>query len=132
MEGSISTFSTQSPGKDRESNFIPDFPYISRKFLSDLRFIYTDSEEISTPPSCRLLIGIYKFNENRSTETFRKSQEVGCLKYPLILSGKLILKLRITDRCGNKKGRTLSGPASPPKEPHQIFLRPENEKPRAA
>jgi hypothetical protein len=33
---------------------------------------FPENEEISGPPPCGLLIGIYIFHENRSTETFRK------------------------------------------------------------
>jgi hypothetical protein len=35
---------------------------------------FSESEEISTPPPCGFLIGIYLFYENRSTETFRENE----------------------------------------------------------
>ena len=64
--------------------FIFDFAYISRKFPSDPRLSFPENEGISTPPPCALLIGIYIFYENWSTETFRNFQEglvkqMGCL-----------------------------------------------------
>jgi hypothetical protein len=52
--------------------FILDFAYISRKFPSDPRLLFLVNEEISAPPPCGFLIGIYLFYENWSTETFRK------------------------------------------------------------
>jgi hypothetical protein len=51
---------------------ILDFAYISREFASDLKLFSTENEEISAPPPCGLLIGIYLFSENWSTETFKK------------------------------------------------------------
>jgi hypothetical protein len=33
---------------------------------------FAENEEISAPPPCGFLIGIYIFYENWSTETFRK------------------------------------------------------------
>jgi hypothetical protein len=56
------------------SPFILDFAYVSRKFPSDPGFFCRENEEISAPPPCGLLIGIYKFCENWSTETFRKEE----------------------------------------------------------
>jgi hypothetical protein len=38
-----------------------------------LSFFIAENEKISAPPPCGLLIGIYPFYENWSTETFRKS-----------------------------------------------------------
>ena len=38
------------------------------------RSLFPENEEISAPPPCGLLIGIYLFYENWSTETFRKTQ----------------------------------------------------------
>ena len=35
---------------------------------------FPESEEMSTPPPCGLLIGIYLFHENWSAETFRKKE----------------------------------------------------------
>jgi hypothetical protein len=54
--------------------FILDSAYISRKFSSDPRLFSPENEEISTPPPCGLLIGIYLLYENWSTETFRKKE----------------------------------------------------------
>jgi hypothetical protein len=34
--------------------------------------LFAEDEEISAPPPCGLLIGIYIFYENWSTETFRE------------------------------------------------------------
>jgi hypothetical protein len=53
--------------------FILDFAYISRSFLLTPSFFH-ENEEISAPPPCGLLIGIYLFYENWSTETFRKKE----------------------------------------------------------
>jgi hypothetical protein len=53
---------------------IPDFASISRKFPSDPRFFSPENEEISTPPPCGFLMGIYLFYEHWSTETFRKKE----------------------------------------------------------
>jgi hypothetical protein len=36
--------------------------------------LFPEKEEISIPPPCGFLIGIYKFYENWSTETFRKNK----------------------------------------------------------
>jgi len=52
--------------------FILGFAYISRKFPGDPRLFSLKNKEISAPPPCGLLIGIYLFYENWSTETFRK------------------------------------------------------------
>ena len=56
--------------------FIPGFAYISRTFPLGIKLeeqpASTSSEEISLYPLCGLLIGIYMFYENWSTETFRK------------------------------------------------------------
>jgi hypothetical protein len=52
--------------------FILEFAYISRKFPSDPRLSFPENEEISAPPPCGFLIGIYLFYESWSTETFRK------------------------------------------------------------
>jgi hypothetical protein len=54
--------------------FILDFAYISRKFPSDPTTFFLENEEISGLPPCGLLIGIYLFYENLSTETFRKKE----------------------------------------------------------
>jgi len=54
--------------------FILDFAYISRKFPSDPRPFSPENEEISAPPPCGFLIGIYMFYESWSTETFRKKE----------------------------------------------------------
>jgi hypothetical protein len=51
-----------------------DFAYIAPTFPSDPRDLTPENEEISTPPTCGFLIGIYLFYENWSTETFRKKQ----------------------------------------------------------
>jgi hypothetical protein len=51
-----------------------DPAYISRKFPSDPRLFSPENEEISTPPPCGLLIGIYIFYESWSTETSRKKE----------------------------------------------------------
>jgi hypothetical protein len=42
-------------------------------FLLPLAF-FLKNEEISAPPPCGFLIGIYLFYENESTETFRKKE----------------------------------------------------------
>jgi hypothetical protein len=55
------------------SPFILDFGYISRKFSSGPR-LSSLKRRISTPPPCGLLIGIYLFYENWSTETFGKKE----------------------------------------------------------
>ena len=52
--------------------FILDFAYISRKYPSDPGLFASENKEISAPPPCWFLIGIYKFYESWSTETFRK------------------------------------------------------------
>jgi hypothetical protein len=52
--------------------FILDVADISRKFPSDPGF-FPENEEISTPPPCGFLIGIYIFYESWSTETFRQN-----------------------------------------------------------
>jgi len=54
--------------------FFFDFAYISRKFPSDPRLFSSKNEEISAPPPCGFLIGIYLFYENWSTETSRKNK----------------------------------------------------------
>jgi hypothetical protein len=36
--------------------------------------LFPENKEISAPPPCGFLIGIYKFYENWSTETFRKKE----------------------------------------------------------
>jgi len=54
--------------------FILDFAGISRKFASDLRLFSPGNEEISVPAPCGFLIGIYKFYESWSTETFGKRE----------------------------------------------------------
>jgi hypothetical protein len=54
--------------------FILDFAGISRKFPSDPRLFFPENEEISAPPLRGFLIGIYKFYESWSTETFRKKE----------------------------------------------------------
>jgi hypothetical protein len=56
----------------------------SNSFFSDRRPFSPENEEISTPPPCRLLIGIYIFYENWSTETFRENEPnrwAGCNTY---------------------------------------------------
>jgi hypothetical protein len=63
--------------------FILDFAYISRKFPFDPR-LFSWKEEISTPPPCGLLIGIYIFYESWSTDTFRKSQRSGMSVPPAV------------------------------------------------
>jgi hypothetical protein len=50
---------------------IVDFGYISRKSYSDPYF-FPENEEISAPPPWGFLIGIYKFCEHWSIETFRE------------------------------------------------------------
>jgi hypothetical protein len=55
--------------------FILGFAYISRKFPSDPRLFFPENEEISAPPPCGFLMGIYKLYENWSTETCRKKGE---------------------------------------------------------
>jgi hypothetical protein len=55
--------------------FILDFAYISRNFLSHPS-LFPGNEEISAPPPCKFLIGIYKFYENWSTKTFRKLEKL--------------------------------------------------------
>jgi len=54
--------------------FILNFVYISRRFPSDPTLFSPESEEISVPPPCGFLIGIYLFYGNWSTETFRKEE----------------------------------------------------------
>jgi hypothetical protein len=55
--------------------FFLEFAYISRKFLfSPPGFFSSKNEEISAPPPCGFLIGIYLFYENWSTETSRKNE----------------------------------------------------------
>jgi hypothetical protein len=51
---------------------ILDFACVSQKVLSGLRLLSHENEEISTPPPCGFLIGIYKFYKNWSTETLRR------------------------------------------------------------
>jgi len=56
----------------------------SNSFFSDPRLFSPENEEISTPPPCGLLIGIYKLYENWSTETFRENEPnrwAGCNTY---------------------------------------------------
>jgi hypothetical protein len=48
-------------------------PIFHESFLLTPGFFH-ENEEISGPPPCGLLIGIYKFYENWSTETFRKKE----------------------------------------------------------
>jgi hypothetical protein len=46
--------------------------------------LFSEKEEISTPPPCGFLIGIYLFYENWSTEAFRKRESkrrAGCSTY---------------------------------------------------
>jgi hypothetical protein len=50
--------------------FIHDFAYISWKFLSDPGLFSPGNEEISAPPPCEFLIGLYLLSENWSTESF--------------------------------------------------------------
>jgi hypothetical protein len=48
------------------------------------RAFFSENEEIPTPPPCGLLIGVYIFYENWSTETFRKKElrrSAGCSTY---------------------------------------------------
>jgi hypothetical protein len=45
---------------------------VNAKALKILVFFTAENEEISTPPSCGFLIGIYKFYDNWSIGTFRK------------------------------------------------------------
>jgi hypothetical protein len=52
--------------------FILDFADISQKFPSDPQAFSPENKEISEPPLCGFLIGIYLFYENWSTETSRK------------------------------------------------------------
>jgi hypothetical protein len=47
-------------------------PVFHEHFLLIPGFFLTENEEISAPPPCGLLIEIYLFYENWSTETFRK------------------------------------------------------------
>jgi len=47
------------------------FPILYESFLLTSR-PFPENEEISVPPPCGFLIGIYKFYENWSTESFRK------------------------------------------------------------
>jgi len=54
--------------------FILDSVYVSQKSPSDPRLIFPENKEISAPPPCGFLIGIYLFYENWSTETFRNKE----------------------------------------------------------
>jgi hypothetical protein len=54
--------------------FTLGFAYISRTSLSYPRLFSPENEELSTPPPCGFLIGIYLFYENWSIETFRKKE----------------------------------------------------------
>jgi hypothetical protein len=49
------------------------FIYFTKVSFSPQAFS-PENEEISAPPPCGLLIGIYLFYENWSTETFRKKE----------------------------------------------------------
>jgi hypothetical protein len=49
-------------------------PIFDESFLLTQGFLLKN-EEISAPPPCRFLIGIYLFYENWSTETFRKESK---------------------------------------------------------
>ena len=51
--------------------------YISHKSPCGHQAFFSENEEISSPPPCRLLIGIYKFYENWSTETVSKLDKTG-------------------------------------------------------
>ncbi len=66
------------PAPSFRIEFFLDFPDISRKFPS-APILFPENEEIPGPPPGGFLIGIYKFYENWSTETFRKVKEAGCL-----------------------------------------------------
>jgi len=52
-----------------------DFAYNDEDFLPTEGF-FPENEEISTAATPWIIAGIYKFYESRSTETFRKSQEM--------------------------------------------------------
>jgi hypothetical protein len=82
--------------------FILGFAYISRKFPGDPRLFPSENEEISTPPPFGLLIGIYLFCKNWSTETFRKkdSKKWAVCNTCKAAVCKLILDLMIIE--GNK------------------------------
>jgi hypothetical protein len=84
-------FATGVPGKPRPVGGELHFAYISRKFPSDPRLFFSENEEISTPPLCGFLIGIYLFYENWSTETFRNEAliKLGNGSYILIEAPRL-------------------------------------------
>jgi hypothetical protein len=50
------------------------FANISREFPSN-PWLFPENEEISAPPLCGVLIGIYKFYKSWATETFRQNLE---------------------------------------------------------
>jgi hypothetical protein len=53
--------------------FILEFALLHESFLL-ARAFSLENEEISSPPPCGFLIGIYKFFKSWSTETFRKKE----------------------------------------------------------
>jgi hypothetical protein len=57
----------------------------------------SSSGEISTPPPCGLLIGIYRFYENWSTETFSEEElKKWVLCYTQVLRERLIGEPRLS------------------------------------
>jgi hypothetical protein len=72
-------FATGVPGKHRRAcpvltGWAGSFtlPIFQGSFLLTPGF-FPESEEISAPPPCGFLMGMYLFSENWSTETFRKA-----------------------------------------------------------
>jgi len=68
-------------------------PIFHGRFLLTPGF-FPENEEISAPPPCRLLIGIYLFYENWSTETFGKESS----KRGVLLSLRQLCEVTIMER----------------------------------
>jgi hypothetical protein len=67
-------------------------PIFHERFLLT-PYLLPETEEISAPPPCGFLIGIYLFYENWSTETFRKNQRSGLFGTPTKSEDGVVLRV---------------------------------------